>query len=580
MAKITTAAQLAEAAIDAAKNYKTLYVMGCFGAPMNATNKKRYTSNHSYNKAADRTAMINAASADTFGFDCVCLIKGLLWGWNGDKSKVYGGATYTSNGVPDIGADSMIKVCKDVSTDFSKIAVGEAVWMEGHIGIYVGNGLAVECTPKWENKVQITACNCSKSGYNRRNWTKHGKLPYVTYDTKTEATGGSGTAVSTSTVKGIDVSKWQGEIDWAKVKAAGVKFAMIRLGYGSANGDACGVDGYFEKNVANAVKAGVDVGCYFYSYATSVAAAKKEAAFVISVLNKYKGVFTYPVAFDLEDSSQQGLGKTVLTDMVIAFGDAIEKAGFYCSLYSNLNWLRNYLDDSRLARFDHWLAQWASAPTYTGAFGMWQDSSTGKVNGINGNVDTDTAYKDYPTVIRGAKLNGFTSATQKPTAPAAPAPVTPAPATPTPKPATATFKNGDLVKITGTKYYSGATIPSWVKNQNWYVREVSGARVVIDKNESGTNSICSPVNAADLQLVKSAGANTVWIPKVGDVVKYNGSTHYTSANASIAKSCKGGTAKITQIYQLGKSKHPYHLIHTGTGCTVYGWVDEGTFTKA
>ena len=180
-----TGQELANKCIDVAKNYKTLYVMGCFGAPMTAANKTRYCNNHSYNKAADRTAMIQAASADTFGFDCVCLIKGLLWGWNGDASKTYGGAKYTTNGVPDIGADQMIKVCKDVSTDFSKIEVGEAVWCSGHIGIYVGDGLAVECTPRWENNVQITACNQSKAGYNRRNWVKHGKLPYVSYPAST-----------------------------------------------------------------------------------------------------------------------------------------------------------------------------------------------------------------------------------------------------------------------------------------------------------------------------------------------------------------------------------------------------------
>lgn len=197
LTKITTGAQLAAKATEVAKNYKTLYVMGCFGAPMNDTNKARYTKNHSYNKDATRTKMINAASADTFGFDCVCLIKGLLWGWNGDKSKTYGGAGYAVNGVPDIGADSMINVCKDVSTDFTKIEVGEAVWMSGHIGIYIGGGLAVECTPKWANKVQITACNCSKSGYNTRNWTKHGRLPYVTYTGKTESVKSSTAGTNT-----------------------------------------------------------------------------------------------------------------------------------------------------------------------------------------------------------------------------------------------------------------------------------------------------------------------------------------------------------------------------------------------
>jgi hypothetical protein len=184
--------------------------------------------------------------------------------------------------------------------------------------------------------------------------------------------------------------------------------------------------------------------------------------------------------------------------MIIAFGDAIEKAGFYCSLYSNLNWLKNYLDDSKLKRFDHWLAQWASAPTYTGAFGMWQSSSTGKVSGINGNVDTDIAYKDYPTIIKNAKLNGFTGSGQTPTVPTQPEPLP-----------SVSFKKGDLVKITGTKYYGGQTIPAWVKAKNWYVLQVNGSRVVIDKSEDGKNAICSPVNAADLKLVNAKPTKTV-----------------------------------------------------------------------
>ena len=168
---------------EIATKYKTLYVMGCFGAPMTDTNKKRYTNNHTYNKQAARTKMINAASADTFGFDCVCLIKGVLWGWCGNAAKIYGGAGYAINGVPDIGADTMITKCSGVSTDFTNIVPGEAVWMPGHIGVYIGDGLAVECTPKWDNKVQITAvANIgNKAGYNSRKWTKHGKLPYIEY---------------------------------------------------------------------------------------------------------------------------------------------------------------------------------------------------------------------------------------------------------------------------------------------------------------------------------------------------------------------------------------------------------------
>lgn len=198
MSKMTAQA-LVDKAVDIAKNYKTLYVMGCFGAPLTGSNVSRYCNNHSYNKAADRTAMIKAAanqSPPVYGFDCVCLIKGILWGWDGDASKTYGGAQYATAGVPDIGADTMITKCTGVSTTgWDSMVIGEAVWMSGHIGIYIGDGLAVECTPKWENKVQITAVGNigSKSGYNTRRWTKHGKLPYVDYTGATTDSGTQGT---------------------------------------------------------------------------------------------------------------------------------------------------------------------------------------------------------------------------------------------------------------------------------------------------------------------------------------------------------------------------------------------------
>lgn len=182
MATVMKASEFVEKLKDVAKDHKTLYVMGCFGAPMTVTNKKRYIAHHDYNARASRAKMINAASADTFGFDCVGLIKGVLWSWDGNKTRAYGGAKYKAKGVPDIGADAMIKVCSDVSTNFNNIEVGEAVWTNGHIGVYIGNGLAIECTPAWKNKVQITACNKAKSGYNTRKWKKHGKLPYIDYD--------------------------------------------------------------------------------------------------------------------------------------------------------------------------------------------------------------------------------------------------------------------------------------------------------------------------------------------------------------------------------------------------------------
>lgn len=184
---------------DIVDNYKTLYVMGCFGAPLTGANVSRYCTNHSYNKQAARTAMIKSAANKTppvYGFDCVCLIKGVLWGWCGNASKTYGGAGYAINGVPDIGADTMITKCSGVTTDFSKIAPGEAVWMTGHIGVYIGGGKVIECSPAFKNCVQETAClNIGAiSGMNGRKWTKHGKLPYITYDVSESATGGAGQA--------------------------------------------------------------------------------------------------------------------------------------------------------------------------------------------------------------------------------------------------------------------------------------------------------------------------------------------------------------------------------------------------
>ena len=181
-----TAAQLVDKAVDIAKNYRTLYVMGCFGAPLTGANASRYCTNHSYNRQPKRTAMIKAArdqSPPVFGFDCVCLIKGILWGWDGDALKTYGGAKYASNGVQDLSANVMFSRCKGQSTNFSDIELGEALWCPGHIGIYIGNGHAVECTPSWKNCVQVTAVGNMKvvSNYPKRMWSKHGKLPYIKY---------------------------------------------------------------------------------------------------------------------------------------------------------------------------------------------------------------------------------------------------------------------------------------------------------------------------------------------------------------------------------------------------------------
>jgi hypothetical protein len=243
---IKTGKELAAACEKVAKEYKTLYVLGCFGWPMTAEKKQRAKNAQSYNRKEERAAKINAATADTFGFDCVCLIKALLWGWNGDSTKDYGGATYGSNGVPDIDETSMINACKDVSTNFSSIQIGEAVWLPGHIGVYIGNGLAVECTPIWKDGVQITAVHNigKKSGYNGRTWTKHGKLPYVTYD-KVEAP-----ATTTKVEKPSNLPVLKKGSEGASVKA----LQILLIGYGYSCGR-YGADGDFGGDTDKAVRA-------------------------------------------------------------------------------------------------------------------------------------------------------------------------------------------------------------------------------------------------------------------------------------------------------------------------------------
>lgn len=200
--------------------------------------------------------------------------------------------------------------------------------------------------------------------------------------------------------KGIDVSTWQGSINWNKVKNAGIQFAMIRAGYGRLTSQK---DKYCDANVKGCEAANIPYGFYWYSYAKDVAGAKAEAAACLSCIKGYKP--EYPIAFDIEDNTQYNLPKSTLTAIVTTFCEEIEKAGYYAALYSNLDWLTNKLGD--ISKFDVWLAQWANNPSYKKSFGMWQYSSKGSVSGISGYVDMNYAYRNYPEIIRSNGLNGF-----------------------------------------------------------------------------------------------------------------------------------------------------------------------------
>lgn len=187
-------------------------------------------------------------------------------------------------------------------------------------------------------------------------------------------------------IKCIDVSVWQGNIDWTKVKASGIDYAIIRAGFGRETSQK---DNKFEQNYTNAKKAGVKLGAYWYSYADSVTDAEKEAKACLSVL---KGkTFELPVYYDLEDNSQVGFGKTTLTNIAKKFCDTLKSSGYSVGVYANANWFKNYLDYSALKKlYSIWLAQYNSTAQYE--CDIWQYSSSGSVKGISGNVDMNTIY--------------------------------------------------------------------------------------------------------------------------------------------------------------------------------------------
>ncbi|MDO5718113.1 MAG: glycoside hydrolase family 25 protein [Tissierellia bacterium] len=209
-------------------------------------------------------------------------------------------------------------------------------------------------------------------------------------------------------IKGIDISIWNGEINWEKVKRSGIDFVMIRSSYGDGSREFInnGYDQNFEKNYINARSVGLDIGVYHYSYAKSISEALREASFFLDTIRGKR--FEYPVVLDIEDEdAQAGLRGEELTDIADSFLKYIESYGYYVAIYSSRYWLENYLNMSRLTEYDIWLAEWTQRPKYSGNYGIWQYSSTGSVDGIIGNVDLNIAYKNYPEIMKVNGLNGF-----------------------------------------------------------------------------------------------------------------------------------------------------------------------------
>ena len=206
--------------------------------------------------------------------------------------------------------------------------------------------------------------------------------------------------------QGADLSKFNRYVDMRLAKKNGMDFVILKAGSGYS-----GEDPKFQQNYNNAKAAGLNVGAYWYSYAVNVEEAKEEAVRYMKILGKKQ--FEYPVYLDFEDPSQRKIPKKTKTDMAIAFMSILEKNGFYTGLYSSGSWINNQFERERLKDYDIWIAHWhvTNPNCYTPDYGMWQFTNKSKIKGVpdtgEGGVDMNYSYKNYPKIIKDAKLNNF-----------------------------------------------------------------------------------------------------------------------------------------------------------------------------
>lgn len=256
--------------------------------------------------------------------------------------------------------------------------------------------------------------------------------------------------------KGIDVSQWNGSVDMKKVKASGVDFAMIRSSYGNVKAYPKQKDSRFDVNVKNAKSAGLDFGVYHYMYATTTAAAKQEAEGFVALLNKVKPI-PYFVALDIEEAAQAKLTAASKARIIKAFIDVVEKAGYFCALYSYEAFLKSVPESTR-NRYAIWCANTSATPSIK--YGVHQYSFTGRISGCNGDVDCNKTTIDYHKKIVEAGCNGYkkspsskkddktTTTTKKPES----------------KTVTYTVKRGDTLSAIAAKY--GTTVSKIAKDNN------------------------------------------------------------------------------------------------------------------
>ena len=253
--------------------------------------------------------------------------------------------------------------------------------------------------------------------------------------------------------KGLDVSEFQGTVDWEKVKAAGYQFAMLRAGYGFNT-----VDKQFHRNASECNRIGLPIGVYWFCYAVSPQTAVQEAQGCLKTISGYR--LDYPVCYDIEQASvayASGEGVTMTAPLarqiVESFCKEIEKNKYFAMFYTNRNFLNTYLGSALSKRYAYWYARYASAFDGTDC-GIWQYTSEGRIPGISGNVDLDTGYVDYPSVIHAAGLNHLGGSTPSPSPSPTPSPE-PEPA-PSPTYITYVIQPGDTLSGIAQKF--GTTV--------------------------------------------------------------------------------------------------------------------------
>lgn len=202
-----------------------------------------------------------------------------------------------------------------------------------------------------------------------------------------------GSLAQSSGVRGIDVSKWQGNIDWGAVASSGISFAIIRVGYRGASTGVLVEDPYFRQNIAGATRAGIKVGVYFFTQAVNEAEAVEEASMALSLVSGYN--LSLPIFIDTENASNgraNGLDAGTRTAVVKAFCQTVANSGRRAGVYASKNWYETKLHTSQLSNYTIWVAQYNSKCTYSGKYDLWQYTSKGSVPGIKGNVDMNISY--------------------------------------------------------------------------------------------------------------------------------------------------------------------------------------------